>query len=181
MIKVDKSWTLFLDRDGVINRKLENDYVKTWEEFEFLPGVLESIQHFSAVFGRIVVVTNQQGIGKGIYTHEDLAAVHHNMLENIESAGGRIDKIYYAPNLNSENSPLRKPNTGMGLQAQQDFPEIDFKKSVIIGDSVSDMQFGKNLGMTTFYITHKDISKYGPNPLFDFLIKGLADLRFEMK
>ena len=66
----------------------------------------------------------------------------------------------------------------MGLKAKEDFPEIDFKKSVMIGDSVSDMQFGKNLGMKTFYITKKDISKYGENVLFDYLINGLDGLRF---
>ncbi len=177
-IDIDKSWTLFLDRDGVINKKLENDYVKSWDEFEFLPGVLESIQYFSQIFGKIVVVTNQQGIGKGLYTHEDLDNIHHKMILEITASGGRIDKVYYSPNLNSENSILRKPNIGMGLKAKEDFPEIDFKKSVMIGDSVSDMQFGKNLGMKTFYITQKDISKYGENVLFDYLINGLDGLRF---
>ena len=93
-IDIDKSWTLFLDRDGVINKKLENDYVKSWDEFEFLPGVLKSIQHFSQIFGKIVVVTNQQGIGKGLYTHEDLQNIHHKMIMEITNAGGRIDKVY---------------------------------------------------------------------------------------
>jgi len=176
-LKIDGTWSLFLDRDGVINRKLENDYVKSWEEFEFIPGALKSIASFSKIFGRIIVVTNQQGIGKGLYTHEELELVHAKMIHEIELTGGRIDKVYYSPNLNSENSILRKPNIGMGLKAKEDFPEIDFKKSIIIGDSVSDMQFGKNLGMTTFYITSKDISKYGKNILFDFIISSLADVR----
>ncbi len=175
---IDKSWTLFLDRDGVINKKLENDYVKSWVDFEFLPGVLESIKNFKDIFGKIIIVTNQQGIGKGLYTHEELAIIHEKMTNEICLNGGRIDKIYYSPNLNAENSILRKPNIGMGLKAKEEFPEIDFKKSIIIGDSVSDMQFGKNLGMITFYVTNKEISKYGKNLLFDFIINGLDGLKF---
>ena len=74
--KIDKSWTLFLDRDGVINKKLENDYVKTIDEFEFLPQVLEAIKQFSSHFQKIVIVTNQQGISKKLMTENDLEKVH---------------------------------------------------------------------------------------------------------
>lgn len=149
---VDKSWTLFLDRDGVINRRLMADYVKTTAEFELLEGVAEAIKLATGIFGRIVVVTNQQGIGKGLMTERNLSEIHAYCLQMIQSAGGHIDRFYFAPELAAAGSTFRKPEPGMGLQAQQDFPEIDFERSVMIGDSDSDIAFGKRLGMKTVYI-----------------------------
>lgn len=150
--KIDKSWTLFLDRDGVINVRFPGDYVKRVEEFEFLPGVTKAIAKFSSLFGKIVVVTNQQGIARGIYTHDDLNAIHAHMKSEIEKAGGKIDAVYYAPQRASENSPMRKPGIGMALQAKIDFPEIDFSRSIMIGDTNSDMEFGKTAGMKVIFL-----------------------------
>lgn len=149
---VDKSWTLFLDRDGVINERIVGGYVKKVEEFIFLDGVLEAIKKLSKIFGRIVVVTNQQGIGKGLMSKEDLKKVHDYMLSEVEKAGGRIDNVYFAPGLAAPDNELRKPNIGMALQVQKDFTEINFSKSVMIGDSPSDMEFGKNAGMKTIFV-----------------------------
>lgn len=154
---IDKTWTLFLDRDGVINVRFPGDYVKRVEEFEFLPGVTKAISKFSSVFGRIVVVTNQQGIARGIYTHEDLLAIHTHMKNEIEKAGGKIDAVYYAPQLDSENSPMRKPGIGMALQAKKDFPEIDFSKSIMIGDTDTDIQFGKTAGMKVVFLADEEL------------------------
>ena len=126
--KIDNSWTLFLDRDGVINRKLEGDYVKTIEEFEFLPNSLEAIVAFSNYFHKIIVVTNQQGISKKLMTEDDLSKVHNHLLNEVEKLNGRIDAIYHAPQLESENSIMRKPNTGMAYLAQKEFPSIEFSK-----------------------------------------------------
>lgn len=152
-LHIDKSWTLFLDRDGVINRKLEEDYVKHWVEFEFLDGVFDALKKLDGMFGNIVVVTNQQCIGKGIITAEDLELIHRNMLYEVSYLKGRIDKIYFSPYLNAQNHPTRKPGIGMALQAKKDFPAIDFEKSVIVGDSLSDMEFGRNAGMKTVYVS----------------------------
>ena len=88
--QIDKSWTLFLDRDGVINVRFPGDYVKRVEEFEFLPGVKQAIAKFSSLFGRIIIVTNQQGISRGVYSHEDLKAIHDHMKSEIEKAGGKL-------------------------------------------------------------------------------------------
>src|ERR1044071_2736321 len=104
-LTIDKSWTLFLDRDGVINVRFHGDYVKHVGEFEFIPGAVEAIAGFSKIFGKIVVVTNQQGIARGIYTHEDLGAIHAHMKAEVEKAGGKIDAVYYAHQAASENSP----------------------------------------------------------------------------
>ena len=152
-LNINKSWTLFLDRDGVINHKLENDYVKHWTQFVFIEDVLIALKTFNKLFGKIVVVTNQQGIGKGYYRIEDLELIHKNMLYELSYAGGRIDKVYYSPYLDSANHPTRKPGTGMAFQAKADFPEIDFTKSIMVGDSMSDMVFGRALGMKTIFIS----------------------------
>ena len=150
--KIDKSWTLFLDRDGVINVRLIDDYVKNIGEFEFLPGVLDAFKIFAEKFGRIIIVTNQQGVGKGIMTMHDVDEVHAFMEKEIENRKGRIDAIYVCPQLKTDPNNFRKPSPKMAFMAQHDFPEIDFEKSIMIGDSGSDIEFGKNAGMNTILI-----------------------------
>ena len=98
------------------------------------------------------MVSNQQGIGKGLMTDDDVQIIHDKMIEEIQTWNGRIDKTYHCPFLDRDNSILRKPNVGMALNARKDFSEIRFKKSVMTGDSVSDMVFGKRLKMKTVFI-----------------------------
>jgi D-glycero-D-manno-heptose 1,7-bisphosphate phosphatase len=148
-------WAVFLDRDGVINERLPGEYVARWHEFRFCAGTLRAMSVLARLVGRIVVVTNQQGIGKGLMTEGDLAAVHENMLRDIREAGGRVDGVYHCPHLKVENSPLRKPNVGMAFLAKHDFPDIDFQKSFMVGDSASDMEFGRRLGMVNVFIEGK--------------------------
>jgi len=158
--KIDKTWTLFLDRDGVINKKRDNDYVKNLDELEILPGIPHAIANLSKKFGRVVVVTNQQGIGKGLMTENDLKLVHDQVQKEVESAGGTIDAFYFAPQLAVENAPFRKPGVGMAHKAKEDFPEIDFSKSIMIGDSISDMQFAENAGMFAVFIGSGNSDNY---------------------
>jgi histidinol-phosphate phosphatase family protein len=143
---IDKTWTLFLDRDGVINVEKHEDYIHTWEEFVFYPGVKEALKIFTEKFGRIFIITNQRGVAKGLTKLEDLEIIHKNMTKELAQAGGKIDKIYYSIDFDHE-SENRKPNPGMGLQAKKDFPEIDFSKSIMIGNTLSDMKFGRNLNV----------------------------------
>jgi len=152
-------WTLFIDRDGVINTRIIDDYVKKPSEFEFINGTLEAISIFTKIFHPIIVVTNQQGIGKGWMTEEDLSLIHIKMKSNILASGGQIDAVYHCPDLAGSGSKNRKPEIGMALQAKADFPEIDFSKSIMIGDSISDMKFGKNAGMKTVFIGEKKATK----------------------
>ena len=144
LLKIDNTWTLFLDRDGVINDEKHEDYIHTWDEFKFYEGVKEALTIFSERFGKIFIVTNQRGVAKGVTKLEDLEDIHKSMIKEIEDSGGRIDKIYYSVDMEDE-SPNRKPNPGMGLQAGKDFPDIDFSKSIMIGNTLSDMKFGRNL------------------------------------
>ena len=148
---IDKSWTLFLDRDGVINTDVIDDYIKSWDEFVFTEGCIEALNYLASQFQRIIVVSNQRGVGRGLMTQQTLDLITENMLLKIEESGGRIDKAYYCTSL--DNADInRKPNRGMALQAQADFPEIDFNKSIMVGNMASDMWFGRNIGAFTVYI-----------------------------
>ena len=149
--QIDPTWTLFLDRDGVINYEKHRDYIHTWDEFRFYEGVKEATAIFATLFRHIIVVTNQRGVGKAVTKPEDLDLIHKNMLLEIEKAGGRIDAIYFCPDLD-DTSPNRKPNPGMGLQAAKDFKTIDLSKAIMVGNTISDMQFGRNLGIKTIFL-----------------------------
>jgi histidinol-phosphate phosphatase family protein len=167
----DGAWALFLDRDGVINERIVDGYVRNPSEFRFIHGVQESMKMFSRVFKYIFIVTNQQGIGKGLMSETDLMHVHDHMLQNIKKHGGRIDGIYYSPHLDSENHSSRKPNPGMALEAKKDFPEIDFSRSVMVGDMEKDIAFGQKLGMLTIFIgSTKQFDIFEPDYRYDSLL-----------
>ena len=148
---LDRTWTLFLDRDGVININKDESYVFNRGEFIFKEGTLEAISRLSEVFGRIIVITNQRGVGKGLMTEDDLKDIHQYMLEKIERTSGRIDDIFCCTSID-DSHPDRKPSPGMAFRAKEKFPEIDFSKSIMIGDKSVDMQWGRNIGSLTVLI-----------------------------
>src|SRR5690606_17068458 len=137
----DRSWTLFLDRDGVINEEIIGSYVTKWEDFKFCENALKGLKILNEIFGTLLIATNQRGVGKEIMSLDDLRNLHGQMVEEIKSGGGNVHKIYSAIALEDEDHN-RKPNIGMALQAKQDFPEIDFRKSIMVGNSLTDMEFG---------------------------------------
>ncbi|MBH08001.1 MAG: phosphatase [Flavobacteriales bacterium] len=147
--------TLFLDRDGVINEKLENRYVTCIKEFVFVDGVLESFTNINKYFKRVIIITNQQGIGKKIMTVKQLDDVHNYMISEIENSGGKINKIYFCSDLASKENNCRKPGTKMFEKALEDFPKIDLKKSFMFGDSDSDIVAGEKMGIKSVKIDHK--------------------------
>lgn len=151
-------WTLFLDRDGVINQRKSSGYIQNRAEFQFLSKNLSIFKNISYFFGTVVVVTNQQGIAKGLMSESELYEIHDFMISEIVKAGGHINKVYFCPDFAYLNPPCRKPNTGMALEAKKDFPHIDFAKSVMVGDSDSDIEFGKRLGMLTVWIDDGAVS-----------------------
>lgn len=173
---IDRDWTLFLDRDGVINRRIVGDYVKHWEQFEFLPGVVEAICKFSSIFGKIIVVSNQQGVGKGLMTENEVNEIHRKMIEEIVENGGRIDAVFFSPYLESAGSIIRKPGIGMALRARKQFPQINFRKSLIAGDSLSDMLFGKRVGMKTVFLSDDPAPAKKNHRLIDFCYSDLKAL-----
>jgi histidinol-phosphate phosphatase family protein len=152
MIKIDKTWTLFLDRDGVINERIPKGYVMEPEQLILEVAVADVIAEFNELFARVVVVTNQQGIGKGLMTTAQLDTVHEKLKLELALSGAHVDGIYYCPELANTGSKCRKPEGGMAHQAKADFPEIDFSKSIMVGDTITDLQFGKRLGMNTIFV-----------------------------
>ena len=155
---------IFLDRDGVINKRLIGDYVKRREEFELLPKVREALIEFKKMGYLLIVVTNQQGIAKGVMTEEDLKVIHDYMLKLLPE----IDDIFYCPHLEGTRN-CRKPRNGMLLMAKEKW-NIDFKKSWMIGDSETDIICGKSVGCKTIRILHDNEKTEA-----DFVAKSLYD------
>ncbi|BAJ73541.1 histidinol phosphatase [Microbacterium testaceum StLB037] len=143
--RVGRSWTLFLDRDGVVNTRIMGGYVRTWDEFHFEPGVLDALAVLARWAPRIVLVTNQQGIGKGLMTEADLAELHERMRHDIVEAGGRLDGIRYCPHLDADDCPCRKPRPGMAQDDLAEHPEMDGALSVMVGDTPGDVEMGRRL------------------------------------
>lgn len=169
---IDAGWTLFIDRDGVVNEEKQDDYIHTWDEFRFYEGAKEAFKIFNKKFGVIVMVTNQRGVAKGLTKLKDLHLIHRNMVQEIEEAGGRIDRIYVCTDMDGS---YRKPNPGMGLQALEDFTQIELSKSIMVGNTLSDMNFGRNLGvkMNVFLSTTRketDLNEQAIDMVFPSLI-----------
>ncbi|MHA4811227.1 HAD-IIIA family hydrolase [Flavitalea flava] len=167
-------WTLFLDRDGVINHEKEESYIFNYSEFAFYSGVKEALKLLAGKFGRILVVTNQKGVGKGLMTREDLLDIHQKMTAEIDEAGGRIDRIYFCDSLSNDH-PCRKPNPGMAFEAKKDFEKIDLVRSVMVGNNISDMEFGKNAGMHTVFLKTTNPGQSLPHPAIDLAFDSLLD------
>ena len=147
--------TLFLDRDGVINLRSPGDYVKSPGEFHPIDGLGEAMRLLAGKFGRIIVITNQAGIGKGLMSELELHAVHQKMHSFVQINGGRIDRAYYCPHRAEAGCSCRKPATGMAWLALADFPDIDLEDAWMVGDSVSDMEFAQKLGIRPVLILGK--------------------------
>lgn len=169
---IDPTWTLFLDRDGVINHEKDMDYIHTWDEFRFYDGVQEAFRMLSPNFSRIIVVTNQRGVGKGLTKLDDLHLIHANMEKEIIKGGGKLDAVFYCSETD-DNSPFRKPNPGMGHAAARQFPEINLQKSIMVGNTLSDMQFGRNLNCYTVFLPTTRPEVRHDDPLIDAVFPSL--------
>ena len=177
---IDSSWTLFLDRDGVINFERNNDYVKSWNEFKFYDSSLQALPLLSTIFNKIIVTTNQKGVGRGIMTEAALQLIHQNMISEIEKVGGRIDHIFYCTDLDNA-SINRKPQPGMAIQAKEKFPTIDFSKSIMVGNRTSDMEFGRNAKMHTVFLATTHPETVFPNNLMDYRFNNLLEFAEALK
>lgn len=172
--QITNDWTLFLDRDGVLNHDKDQSYIFSFDEFRFYDGVPEALKFLSSKFARIVIVTNQRGVGRGLMTEETLLDIHNRMLEQIKNAGGRIDAIFYCT-ANDNQDRNRKPNPGMFFQAQALFPEILPEKSLIVGNNISDMEFGRNAGIHTVFVKTTQPGIPLPHPAIDLAFNSLPD------
>jgi D-glycero-alpha-D-manno-heptose 1-phosphate guanylyltransferase len=172
--KVDTSWSLFLDRDGVINIDKDGSYIFTPDEFIFMDGAPDLFKKLNSTFGHIIVVTNQRGVGRGLMTEDSLNSIHHKMKEGINGAGGKISAIYYCT-ADDRLCPDRKPNPGMAFRARADFPEIDLSKSIIVGNNISDMRFGRHAGIYTVFVRTTTKNMQLPHPDIDLIFDSLSD------
>ena len=171
-VNVDHTWTLFLDRDGVINQRIFGGYVLDKEYFNFEPGALTALKIANQYFGKIIVVTNQQCVALGLLSEPALAQIHQDMITEVSSFGGRIDAVYAAIDLKTAVPNRRKPNPAMALEAKLKFPKIDFSKALMVGDTDSDIQFGMELGMKTVLVKSKEETTAVP----DLTVNSLLEL-----
>jgi histidinol-phosphate phosphatase family protein len=136
---------ILLDRDGVINRRIEHGYVTEWRAFEFLPGALRGIRSLSALSLPILVVSNQACVGKGLLRPEDLEEITRKFCREIQARGGRIDAVYYCPHTPDEDCSCRKPRPGLLAEAAREW-SVNLGRSVMIGDSESDLDAARSAG-----------------------------------
>jgi len=173
------SKTVFLDRDGVINKDLLGDYVKNWDEFSFLPGSLEAIKKLTDENYKIFIVSNQAGVAKGKYTTNDLDYMTKKMLQKIEDNGGKIKDVIYCQHKDEDKCNCRKPRTGMFEYLVKKY-NLNFNHdwTYFIGDGIMDVEAGKRFGLKTILLLSgksrkEDINnwKYKPN----YIKKDLKD------
>jgi D-glycero-D-manno-heptose 1,7-bisphosphate phosphatase len=145
-----KAQAVFLDRDGVINSD-RSDFVKSWEDFEFLPSSLEALATLSQTPHRIVIITNQSGVGRGFLTEAELQQIHARMIDRVCASGGRIDAVYYCPHLPDAGCGCRKPAPGLFFEAARDFA-IDLTYSWAIGDSARDVEAANRAGVQAILV-----------------------------
>ncbi|MGA2903459.1 MAG: HAD family hydrolase [Candidatus Korobacteraceae bacterium] len=144
---------VFLDRDGVLNRQPpDGRFVTCWEELEVLPGVEEAVAALNRSGRKVIVVTNQRGIALGLYSHDDLDRIHAQLQEHLAARGARLDGIYVCPHDEGQCN-CRKPLTGLFEQAFRDFSAARPENSLMMGDSLRDIEAGLRLGMRTVFIT----------------------------
>jgi len=164
---------VFLDRDGVINRKAPQGlYITRWEEFQFLPGVAEAIALLNKANFSVFAVTNQRCVAKGLLTVNELESIHKRMCQELAAGGGMITEVYYCPHETHTTCSCRKPAPGMLLTAARAH-EIDLTESWMIGDSDSDTEAGRKAGCKTVRISNGDDEP--GNGDADILARSLLD------
>ena len=136
--------TVFLDRDGVINRD-SPDYITAWEQFTFLPGSLAAIRRLTEAGRTVIVVTNQSAVGRGMMDLDTLESMHRKLCNAVAEKGGRIAAVFYCPHHPQAGCDCRKPEPGLIRQAQRRF-NVNLAEATMIGDSARDVQCGLRAG-----------------------------------
>ena len=139
----------FLDRDGTIIE--EKNFIKTPDQIEFIPGSIDAIKMLRSLGYKIVVISSQSGIGRGILTEKMVAEVNQGFLDCLRDQGTPVDGLYFCPHHPDDDCDCRKPKTGMIKRAVREL-ELDRKDAVVIGDKLADIQLGKNIGATTILV-----------------------------
>lgn len=170
---------VFIDRDGVINKDpggwTEHNYVTKWAQFKFLPGALEALKNLNKNNIKVMLISNQAGVGKGHFLREDLDAVTGKMIREVRRAGGEIEAVYYCTHKKEDKCNCRKPNTGLIEKAIRNF-DIDPGKTYFIGDSEVDCIAGRRSGCKTILVLsgktlREEMDKWREKP--DYIFKDL--------
>lgn len=173
--RAGREWTLFLDRDGVINRRIADDYVRDWHQFEWLPGARAAIRILRRWAPKLVVVTNQQGVGRGLMSLDDLDSIHREMADELAVAGVVIDAFQVCPHLASDGCPCRKPSPGMVTDWLSRNPDSHSALSVVVGDKASDLDLARNVAAATGGCVAVHITGGGANGDADLCFASLLD------
>lgn len=134
---------IFLDRDGTIN--VEVDYLHEIERLAFIQGVPEALAQLKQLGYKLIVISNQSGIGRGYYSTSDTDRLHDYMNMLLEKQGAGIDAFYYCPHVEQDQCQCRKPKTGLIRRAVEDF-DICLRQSYMVGDKESDILTAVNAG-----------------------------------
>ncbi len=178
--RADREWTLFLDRDGVINRRIVDDYVRDREQFEWLPGAQEAVRILRRWAPKLVVVTNQQGVGKGLMDLSDVADIHSRVADELAVDGVVIDAFQVCPHLSSQRCACRKPQPGLVVDWLVENPESEASLSVVVGDKASDLELARNVAATTGGCVAVHITGDGPEGDADVCFATLVDFALEV-
>ncbi len=160
---MDKDFTdvrmVFLDRDGVLNRKApEGDYVVAWEQFEFLPDAPQAIAKLNRAGLKVVVITNQRGVALGRMSEATLQSIHDRMVRELRLHNAHIDGVFYCPH-DGNACECRKPKPGLLFQAFEQFPEVPAANAILIGDSLPDIQAGRDAGLRTIFVRGPSVTQ----------------------
>ena len=169
--RAGREWCLFLDRDGVINRQVVGNYVRNWRHFEWLPGAALAVEKLREWAPHIVIVTNQQGIGKGLMSADDVAAIHQHLQDGLAPDRLAIEAFQVCPHLESANCACRKPRPGLVLDWLGEHPASEPSLSIMVGDSLGDLELARNVAAVVGGCASIHIGEAGP--------KGIADASFE--
>jgi histidinol-phosphate phosphatase family protein len=166
---------VFLDRDGTVSRD-SLDHIKSWEEFHFLPNGKEGVSFLTKHDFKIIFITNQSVIARGMVTPKELDFIHNNMVKEIEASGGKVEKIYFCPHHPDDGCNCRKPRPGLLLKAI-DENDVDPSKSYMVGDRIMDVQVGRSVGCKTVLLKNdrglKELEKADIKP--DYIADDLLD------
>lgn len=166
--------TVFLDRDGVINRNRAG-YVKNWSEFHFLPGARGAIARLTQAGYRVIVITNQACIGKGLTSLAEIDEIHRRMAHMIGQAGGRVEAILCCPHRRDDGCDCRKPAPGLILRAR-DLYQVDLRSAIFVGDSATDVRAASAVGMPAILV----LSGLGWHTALDLTVDSSAHCHFAL-
>ena len=178
--RVGRHWCLFLDRDGVINQRVVGDYVRSWEQFVWMPGARDAMWILRQWAPHLVVVTNQQGVGKGLMSLNDVTAIHDRIQDDLSVNDSVVEEFLICPHLESEECGCRKPRPGLVADWLRGHADSEPSLSIIVGDRTSDLELARNVAAATGGCTTVHITGGGPAEAADVCVSSLMEFAVEV-